>query len=69
LYFIQGVSPILEADEVTTDPAGTLTYKYTVPDLGYISTLILVPVVEGSAYGTGPLASFTCLLYHNLAVT
>jgi hypothetical protein len=69
LYFIQGASPVLEADEVVTDSTGTLTFRYTVPDLGFIQTLILIPVAEGNAYGTGSLASFTCLLYNNLAVT
>jgi hypothetical protein len=67
LYFIQGATPVLDAIEVTTDNLGTLTYTYTVPDLGNIQTLIFVPVAEGSTYGTGALASFTCLLYHNLA--
>jgi hypothetical protein len=66
LYFIQGVSPVLEAVEATTDSIGTLTYRYEVPDLGNISTLILIPVAEGNAYGTGPLACFTCILYYNL---
>ncbi|MEM2779031.1 MAG: hypothetical protein QXH00_10125 [Candidatus Jordarchaeales archaeon] len=65
LYFIRGET-ILEAVEVTTDAMGTLTYRYTVPDLGFITTLIFIPIAEGTAYGTGPLASFTSLLYFNL---